>query len=90
MTRRAAELGIHPVLQGQDDKGTALDEILALTGLTADQVCAVGDDLGDLPVLRRAGVRVAVADACSEVRAAADLVTMVPGGRGAARACGKC
>ena len=83
--RRAAELGIAPVLQGRDDKLAAFAEVLAATGLTAEQVCAVGDDLPDLPVLRRAGVAVAVADACPEVRAAADSVTMTPGGRGAVR-----
>lgn len=83
--RRAAELGLAPVLQGRDDKLAAFAEVLAATGLSAEQVCAVGDDLPDLPVLRRAGVAVAVADACPEVRAAADYVTMVPGGRGAVR-----
>ena len=85
VARRAAELGIAPVLQGRGDKGPALDEVLAATGLRADQVCAVGDDLPDLPVLRRAGLAVAVADACPEVRAAADYVTAVPGGHGAVR-----
>ena len=50
-----------------------------------EQVCAVGDDLPDLPVLRRAGVAVAVADACAEARAAAHYVTAQPGGRGAVR-----
>ncbi|MBX9623046.1 MAG: HAD hydrolase family protein [Gemmataceae bacterium] len=83
--RRAAELGIAPVLQGRDDKLAAFAEVLAATGLTAGQVCAVGDDLPDLPVLLRAGVAVAVADASPEVREAADYVTMVPGGRGAVR-----
>jgi 3-deoxy-D-manno-octulosonate 8-phosphate phosphatase KdsC-like HAD superfamily phosphatase len=48
-------------------------------------VCAVGDDLPDLPVLRRAGLAVAVADACPEVRAVADRVTHAPGGNGAVR-----
>lgn len=83
--RRAAELGVSPVLQGRDDKLTAFAEVLAAVGLSADEVCAVGDDLPDVPVLRRAGVAVAVADACPEVRAAADYVTAVPGGRGAVR-----
>ena len=59
--------------------------MLAAIGLTADQVCAVGDDLPDLPVLTRAGLAVAVADACPEVRAAAHLTTITPGGRGAVR-----
>lgn len=82
---RAAELGIAPVFQGQSEKLPAFERLLKETDLRADQVCAVGDDLPDLPVLKRAGVRIAVADACAELRAAADYVTCVPGGRGAVR-----
>jgi 3-deoxy-D-manno-octulosonate 8-phosphate phosphatase (KDO 8-P phosphatase) len=84
--RRASELGIGPVLQGRDDKLAALAEVLAATGLRAEQVCAVGDDLPDLPVLRRCGLAAAVADACPEVRAAVHIVTSEPGGGGAVRA----
>ena len=83
--RRAAELGISPVLQGRDDKLAALDEVLRATGFGPEQVCAVGDDLPDVPVLRRCGLAVAVADACAEARGAAHHVTPVPGGRGAVR-----
>ena len=83
--RRAAELGITTVLQGRADKRLALDELQVATGLQPEQVCAVGDDLPDLPILRRVGVAIAVADACLEVRAAADYVTTVPGGTGAVR-----
>jgi 3-deoxy-D-manno-octulosonate 8-phosphate phosphatase (KDO 8-P phosphatase) len=83
--RRAAELGISPVIQGRDDKLAAFAEVLAATGLRAEQVCAVGDDLPDVPVLRRCGLSVAVADACAEARAAASCVTAAPGGRGAVR-----
>lgn len=85
VSRRAAELGIAPVLQGQTDKRSAFDEVLAATGLRAEQACAIGDDLPDLPILQAAGLAVAVADACPEVRAAADYVTAVPGGFGAVR-----
>jgi 3-deoxy-D-manno-octulosonate 8-phosphate phosphatase (KDO 8-P phosphatase) len=83
--RRAAELGVAPVLQGQGDKLPAFERVLAELGLAADEVCAVGDDLPDLPVLLRAGLAVAVADACPEVRAAAAFVTPTPGGAGAVR-----
>jgi 3-deoxy-D-manno-octulosonate 8-phosphate phosphatase (KDO 8-P phosphatase) len=82
---RAMELGVSPVIQGRSEKVPAFEEVLAVTGLRPEQVCAVGDDLPDLPVLRRAGLAVAVADACPEVRAAADYVTAAPGGRGAVR-----
>ena len=83
--RRAAELGIAPVLQGVPDKLPAFGVILTETGLCAEQVCAIGDDLPDLPVLKRAGLAIATADACAEVRQAADYITGVRGGRGAVR-----
>jgi 3-deoxy-D-manno-octulosonate 8-phosphate phosphatase (KDO 8-P phosphatase) len=83
--RRAAELGLHPVIQGAEHKLEALAFILRATGLRPEQVCAVGDDLPDLPVLRHCGLAVAVADACREVRADAHHVTAAPGGRGAVR-----
>jgi len=85
VTRRAAELGVGPVHQAQGDKLPAFERVLAEVGVTAAEVCAVGDDLPDLPVLGRAGLAVAVADAAPEVRAAADYVTAAPGGAGAVR-----
>lgn len=83
--RRAAELGVAPVLQGRSDKLPAFAEVLAATGFAPEQVCTVGDDLQDVPVAKAAGVAIAVADACPELRAVADYVTAVPGGRGAVR-----
>jgi 3-deoxy-D-manno-octulosonate 8-phosphate phosphatase (KDO 8-P phosphatase) len=83
--RRAREIGLGPVLQGVADKWAAVHQLLAATGRTAEQVCAIGDDLPDLAVLRRAGLAIAVADACPEVRQAAHHVTRAPGGRGAVR-----
>jgi 3-deoxy-D-manno-octulosonate 8-phosphate phosphatase (KDO 8-P phosphatase) len=85
VTRRAAELGIDLVVQASDDKLLALSRILKETGLGAEQVCAIGDDLPDLPVLTHCGLAVAVADAVPELKAVADLVTTLPGGRGAVR-----
>lgn len=82
---RAAELGIGIVRQGIDDKLQAAAAILAECGLAWEQAAFVGDDLPDLPVIRRCGVGVAVADACAEVREAATLVTSAAGGRGAVR-----
>src|SRR3954453_22734980 len=78
VSRRAAELGIDLVVQGADNKLLALARMLSEAGLRADQVCAIGDDLPDLPVLTHCGLRVAVADAVPEVKAAADLVTTLP------------
>ena len=83
--RRAAELGIAPVLQGRSEKLPAFEAVLAELKLQPEQVCAIGDDLPDLPVLKRAGLAITVADACPEVRAMAHYVTAVPGGHGAVR-----
>jgi 3-deoxy-D-manno-octulosonate 8-phosphate phosphatase (KDO 8-P phosphatase) len=85
VVRRAAELGIEPVLQGTADKLKALTQILAATCLAPAQVAAAGDDLADVPLLMNVGLAVAVADACPEVRQAAHFVTQAAGGRGAVR-----
>ena len=82
---RAAELGIDIVRQGFEKKLPVAQEILRQLGLKAEQLCYIGDDLTDLPVIRHAGLGVAVADAADDVRAAASLVTRLPGGQGAVR-----
>ncbi len=82
---RVAELGIEIIRQGIDNKLTAMQAILADLRLTPDQVCYIGDDLPDLPVVRSVGFGVAVADACTELREAAHFVTTLPGGAGAIR-----
>lgn len=82
---RAAELGLEIIRQGTDDKLIATREILAELGLTPEQTCYIGDDLPDLPVVRAVGLGVAVADACAELRGAADYVTAAGGGCGAVR-----
>jgi 3-deoxy-D-manno-octulosonate 8-phosphate phosphatase (KDO 8-P phosphatase) len=83
--RRARELGIAPVFQGCAAKLPALETLIAETKVRPEQLCAIGDDLPDLPVLRRCGLAIAVADACAEVRALADFTTPSPGGHGAVR-----
>ncbi len=82
---RAAELGIEIIRQGVPDKLAALKQILAELKLTRDRVCYMGDDLPDLPVIRAVGLGIAVADACGEVRQAAQHTTQQCGGRGAVR-----
>ena len=82
---RAVELGIEFVRQGVEDKVAAAAAIVAECGVDWERTAFVGDDLPDLPVVARCGVGVAVADACPELRAAAALVTRLPGGRGAVR-----
>jgi 3-deoxy-D-manno-octulosonate 8-phosphate phosphatase (KDO 8-P phosphatase) len=82
---RAAELGISPVFQGETEKLPCLRQTLAATRLKPEQVCCIGDDLPDLPLLRNCGLAVAVADACPEVLAEAHFVTRTRGGKGAVR-----
>ncbi len=82
---RAASLGIEHVYQGQDDKGAALQDLLAQTGLAAAQLAYAGDDWIDLPVLQRVGLAVTVPHAPAEVKAAAHWITTRAGGAGAVR-----
>jgi len=83
--RRAADLGIKAVYEEATDKLPVFEKILKRFRRTADEVCYVGDDLVDLPVLARAGFAVAPAGAVDEVRRIAHYVTRHPGGAGAVR-----
>lgn len=82
---RATELGIDIVRQGFADKLPAVRQIISELGAGAEQVAYIGDDLPDLPVLKSMGLAIAVADAASELKQAADYVTELPGGHGAVR-----
>ncbi len=83
--RRAAELGITPVIQGRSDKEEPFRALIGGLGLAPQQVCYVGDDLPDLPVLLAVGLAACPVDAVPEVREVVHLVTRAPGGRGAVR-----
>jgi 3-deoxy-D-manno-octulosonate 8-phosphate phosphatase (KDO 8-P phosphatase) len=85
VTRRAAELGIRHVRQGVGDKGAALDRLLDELGISAAATACVGDDTPDVPMLRRAGLAIGVADAHPALLAAAHWVTPSNGGQGAVR-----
>jgi len=85
VSERMNSLGIEHVYQGQDDKGKALAGLFMKLGLDARQAAYTGDDLLDLPAMKRAGLAVAVADAHPVVRAHAHWVTSARGGHGAAR-----
>ena len=82
---RAAQLAVRIVQQGVASKETAFEAILREAGLEDADVAYMGDDLLDLPVLGRAGLAAAPADAAAEVRKRAHWVSSLPGGRGAAR-----
>ncbi|WP_437881767.1 KdsC family phosphatase [Pseudomonas sp. LRF_L74] len=83
--RRAQNLGIQHLYQGREDKLVVLDELLGELGLGYAQVAYLGDDLPDLPVIRRVGLGMAVANANDFVRRHAHGVTHARGGEGAAR-----
>ncbi len=83
--RRANNLGIAHLFQGREDKLVVLDGLLAELGLSYEQVAYLGDDLPDLPVIRRVGLGMAVANAAGFVREHAHGVTQARGGEGAAR-----
>lgn len=82
---RAQELGI-PYYEGPGGyKVAVLDRVLSEKGIAWEETACVCDDLADVPILRKAGLAVAVANAVAEVRAAAHWTTAREGGRGAVR-----
>lgn len=83
--RRAAELGVHRVFQGTRDKAQAMELFLREEGAHPEEVAYLGDDIVDLPALRRVGFAAAVGDAVPEVVEAADWIAVAHGGRGAVR-----
>ncbi len=85
VVRRAKELRVHQVIQKAADKRKAFETVLRRLRVKPEEACAIGDDLMELPMLRRAGLAVAVANAVAEVKAAAHYVTHPAGGRGAVR-----
>jgi 3-deoxy-D-manno-octulosonate 8-phosphate phosphatase (KDO 8-P phosphatase) len=82
---RAADLGIAYVRQGALNKLEVFEELLSEAGVETSEVAYVGDDVVDIPLMRRSGFAVAVADATGDTRAAAHYVTRLPGGFGAVR-----
>ncbi|MBI2565976.1 MAG: HAD hydrolase family protein [Candidatus Schekmanbacteria bacterium] len=83
--QRAHELGVSPFLAGIQDKGEAFTEVAAALSLDSSQIAYIGDDLPDLPALRRAGFAVTVATAGQDLRKAADWVARTPPGCGVLR-----
>ena len=85
VARRAEGLGITEVLQGLEDKLAACQALAGRCGLALENCAALGDDLPDLPVLRRAVLAASVPGAPAPVRAAAHYITEREGGHGAVR-----
>ena len=82
---RARDLGVEDCFAGHLDKGPVLDRLCAKYGLTPEQIAHLGDDLPDLPLLRRVGLACCPADAVAEVKAACHWVTPLGGGHGVLR-----
>ncbi|HEX7955588.1 MAG TPA: HAD family hydrolase [Pyrinomonadaceae bacterium] len=82
---RAADLGVSYVRQGALNKIEVFESLLEEAGVPAEEVAYVGDDVVDIPLMRRSGLAVAVADATPDTLAAAHHVTRLPGGAGAVR-----
>ena len=82
---RASQLNVNYVFQGCKKKLPAFEELLEKAGLSENQVAYIGDDLMDLPLVKRAGLGVAVANSVGELKDAADYVTTAQGGSGAVR-----
>jgi 3-deoxy-D-manno-octulosonate 8-phosphate phosphatase (KDO 8-P phosphatase) len=81
---RARELGVEIVYQGVGDKAAAYEDIKSATGLEDNQIAYMGDDIGDLPVLRRAGFSITVRESWV-AKPQVDYVTRATGGHGAVR-----
>ena len=82
---RARDLKIDYLHQGAQNKSDILDKILAESGFREEQIAYVGDDVIDLPIMRRCGLAIAVANARPQVKAIAHHETPSIGGHGAAR-----
>jgi 3-deoxy-D-manno-octulosonate 8-phosphate phosphatase (KDO 8-P phosphatase) len=85
LEKRAERLGIDELHQGILDKKRVFEEILAKHKLRAEEVAYIGDDLGDLEVIREVGLAAAVADAHPEVKKSCHFISQHNGGRGAVR-----
>ncbi|MBA2355993.1 MAG: HAD-IIIA family hydrolase [Acidobacteria bacterium] len=83
---RARQLGMDPVRQGVHDKADALAELMRTHDWEPETIAYMGDDVVDLPILRRVGLSACPADASADVRSAVHLVSPCAGGHGAARA----
>lgn len=82
---RLGELGVRWIVSGVADKEAAVESMLPRLGVRWSEIAVIGDDLPELPLFRRAGLGVAVANAATDVLQAARWVTRSTGGHGAVR-----
>lgn len=85
LERRAKELSIDPLVQGREDKLTALNELLETMDISLDEIAFMGDDLPDLAVIRRVGLGITPANGNIQLVNQALWQTVKVGGNGAVR-----
>ena len=85
VSRRALELGVQFVQQGDAEKTQAFEQVMRLADVVESEVAFIGDDLTDIPLMQRSELAVAVADARPEAISIAHYVTVAAGGQGAVR-----
>ena len=85
VAQRAKELHVSYVCLGQASKMQAFEDCMKQAGVTEDEVAYMGDDLPDIPLAKRAGLGVSVADGVTELKAVCAYTTQRKGGRGSAR-----
>jgi 3-deoxy-D-manno-octulosonate 8-phosphate phosphatase (KDO 8-P phosphatase) len=85
LEKRATELGMHYIKSGSRDKAKDFEDILHNTKLSSDEVAYVGDDIGDICLLKKVGLPIAVADAVDELDSYIIYKTRTKGGFGAIR-----
>ncbi|MBT3279821.1 MAG: HAD hydrolase family protein [Phycisphaerales bacterium] len=83
--RRAKELGVDELRQDVKAKRPVLDEVLETMGIAPKNVCVIGDDLTDLPMMYPCAMSACPGDAVAEVKDYVDYVCTLPGGRGCVR-----
>ncbi len=85
VSRRAKGCHITKVFMNAKDKGAVYEKLLKIFKLTDEEVCFIGDDLMDMPIMKRAGLAVAVPYSRPEIKALAHYTTKAESGRGAIR-----
>ena len=85
LEHRAKQLGICEIYQDVKDKASVFEAMIKRLGVSGENVAYIGNELNDLPVFKKAGIAIAVADAVSEVKQSAVYVTKKSGGAGAVR-----
>jgi 3-deoxy-D-manno-octulosonate 8-phosphate phosphatase (KDO 8-P phosphatase) len=85
LKERMKILGVSHMVLGSEDKAASLQQMIDETGVSAENICFIADDLFDIPALKKVGLAVTVPDAMPEVKAIAHYITVKGGGRGAVR-----